>query len=93
LKRHSLALFISLAICASQASASEQDLTDLDLATLMGMDVTLTSAARREQSSADAAAAVYVITREMIQRSGAMSIPEALRLAPGVQVARINSRV
>jgi iron complex outermembrane receptor protein len=92
LKRHSLALLISLATCVTQAAPREPDLTDLDLATLMSMDVTLTSASRREQSSADAAAAVYVITREEIQRSGATSIPEALRLAPGVQVARINSR-
>ena len=36
-------------------------------------------------------AAVYVITQEDIERSGATTIPEALRLAPGVEVARINS--
>ena len=36
-------------------------------------------------------AAVYVITAEDIRRSGATSIPDALRLAPGVDVARINS--
>ncbi|MFZ0704772.1 MAG: TonB-dependent receptor [Candidatus Korobacteraceae bacterium] len=36
-------------------------------------------------------AAIYVITQEMIQRSGATNIPEALRLAPGVEVARINA--
>ena len=36
-------------------------------------------------------AAIYVITGEDIRRSGATSIPEALRLAPGVEVARIDS--
>ena len=36
-------------------------------------------------------AAIYVITQEDIRRSGATSIPEALRLAPGVEVARITS--
>ena len=36
-------------------------------------------------------AAIYVITQDDIQRSGATSIPEALRLAPGVEVARITS--
>jgi outer membrane receptor for ferrienterochelin and colicin len=36
-------------------------------------------------------AAIYVITQEDIRRSGANSIPEALRLAPGVEVARITS--
>jgi iron complex outermembrane recepter protein len=83
---------ISLALAAAQASAAEQDLTDLDLATLMSMDVTVTAASRRAQSSSDAAAAVYVITREEIERSGATSLPEALRLAPGIEVARINTR-
>jgi iron complex outermembrane receptor protein len=36
-------------------------------------------------------AAIYVITGEDIRRSGATCIPEALRLAPGVEVARIDS--
>jgi iron complex outermembrane recepter protein len=36
-------------------------------------------------------AAVYVITGEDIRRSGATNIPEALRLAPGVEVARIDA--
>jgi len=35
--------------------------------------------------------AIYVITQEDIRRSGATSIPEALRLAPGVEVARVDS--
>ena len=35
--------------------------------------------------------AIYVITAEQIRRSGATSIPEALRLAPGVEVARIDA--
>src|SRR6266478_6458427 len=36
-------------------------------------------------------AAIYVITQEDIRRSGATSIPEALRLAPGVEVAQVDS--
>src|SRR6202034_2129542 len=36
-------------------------------------------------------AAITVITAEDIRRSGATSIPEALRLAPGVEVERIDS--
>jgi iron complex outermembrane recepter protein len=90
--RTSLLVLIPLLILASAPVTAEQDLTDLDLETLMGMDVAVTSATRREQASADAAAAVYVITREDIRRSGATSLPEVLRMAPGVQVARINTR-
>ena len=37
------------------------------------------------------AAAIYVITQDDIRRSGATNIPEALRLAPGVEVARITA--
>src|SRR5205807_3762746 len=36
------------------------------------------------------AAAIYVITGEDIRRSGATTIPAAIRLAPGVEVARID---
>ena len=47
------------------------------------------TASRKTQRLQDVAAAVFVITREDIERSGATSIPEALRMAPGVQVARL----
>ena len=40
---------------------------------------------------ADVVAAIYVLTGEDIRRSGASSVPEALRLAPGMQVARLNN--
>jgi iron complex outermembrane receptor protein len=36
-------------------------------------------------------AAVFVITQEDIRRSGKTSLPELLRLAPGVQVTRIDA--
>lgn len=49
----------------------------------------MTSAAKKEQSINDIPSAAYVITNEMIRRSGVRSIAEALALAPGVQVTRI----
>lgn len=55
------------------------------------MSIEITSASRREQRVEDVPAAVYVISRDEIRRSGMTSIPELLRLAPGVQVARINA--
>ena len=55
-------------------------------------NVQVTSVSRKEQRASEAAAAVHVITEEDIRRSGARSIPEALRLAPNLQVARANSR-
>jgi len=51
-------------------------------------NVEIISASKKPERISDIPAAVFVITREDIRRSGVTSIPEALRLAPGVQVAR-----
>ena len=57
------------------------------------MNTQVVSASKKQQRLADTAASVFVITREMIRRSGLTSVPELLRLAPGVEVARVdNSR-
>ena len=67
---------------------SVPDVTTLSLEDLMNLQVT--SVSKRTQKVADAAAAIFVITQEDIRRSGATSIPEALRMVPGVEVARID---
>ena len=51
----------------------------------------MTSAARKPQSLRTTAAAVFVITSEDIRRSGIRLMPDLLRLAPGVQVSRLDS--
>lgn len=66
-----------------------QDLTGLTLEQLA--DIEITSVSRRPEQLSSAAAAVYVITREDIRRSGAASLPEVLRLAPNLQVQRVGS--
>ena len=48
------------------------------------------SLSKKKENAFDAASATYVLSSEDIRRSGATSIPEALRLVPGVQVARMN---
>ncbi|MGH7497939.1 MAG: TonB-dependent receptor plug domain-containing protein [Gemmatimonadales bacterium] len=66
--------------------------------TLGGLDldqlgrVQITSASRKPELISQAAAAIFVITRDDIRRSGSTSLPEALRLAPGLQVARVGTR-
>jgi len=52
---------------------------------------TVISASRVPEDVWEAPTAIYVISASDIERAGATSIPEALRLAPGVDVARINS--
>ena len=61
----------------------------LSLAELGNIEVT--SVSREPERVFKSTAAIYVITQEDIERSGAITIPEALRLAPGVEVARIDS--
>jgi iron complex outermembrane receptor protein len=52
------------------------------------MNMELTTAAKKPQPAYESASAVYVITQEDIRRSGAVNLPEALRMAPGIQVMR-----
>lgn len=71
-------------------SASGDSLADLSLEELA--DVEVTSVSRRAERLAEAAASIFVITRDDIRRSGATSLPEALRIAPNLQVARVDAR-
>lgn len=73
----------------SASLPSENELVLLSLEDLMTLEVT--SASRKAQSLADTAAAAFVITNEDIRRSGVTNIPDALRMVPGVTVARIDS--
>ncbi|MBI4659407.1 MAG: TonB-dependent receptor [Verrucomicrobia bacterium] len=74
---------------ARDSSIRPERLTELPLEQLMDIEVTTVS--RSPQKVSQSAAAVYVVTQEDIRRSGATSIAEALRMAPGVNVARIGS--
>lgn len=81
-----------LSISALSVTAQEHDdLGSLSVDDLMNVEVT--SVSRKAQKLADTAAAVFVITQEDIRRSGATSIPEVLRIVPGLEVARINGNV
>ncbi|HTQ78335.1 MAG TPA: TonB-dependent receptor [Burkholderiales bacterium] len=89
------ALFASVLIAALCAvaraqAADERGLGELSLEQLANIEVT--SVSRRPEKLQDAAASIYVITAEDIRRSGATTLPEALRLAPNLQVARVDSR-
>ena len=79
---------LSLILLAPLARGGAADLSTLSIEDLMEIEVT--SVSKRAQPLAEAAAAVYVITNEDIRRSGATSVAEALRLAPGLHVARID---
>jgi iron complex outermembrane recepter protein len=71
------------------AQLSFDHLADLSLEQLGNIRVT--SVSRRPERLLQAAASVFVITSEDIRRSGARSLPEALRLAPNLQVAQTGA--
>lgn len=86
-----LACLAATLLLATQASAAQppaSEIVELSLEDLMQVEVTTVS--KKPQALADVAAAAYVISQDDIRRSGARSIPEALRLAPGVDVARLS---
>lgn len=88
---HLLILLFGLVVgpAAAVAQTPPPDLSEVSIEDLMRIEIT--SAARKEQRAGDVAAAVFVITRDDIRRSGMTNIPDLLRLAPGVQVAQINA--
>jgi iron complex outermembrane receptor protein len=71
------------------AQKSKPDLSDISLDTLVNTEIT--SVSRKEEKLSRAAAAVFVISQEDIRRSGLNSIPELLRMVPGITVAQIDA--
>ena len=86
-----LFLFVVTACWAGDLPADEEILylKSLEIEELLRVEVT--SVAKKAQKLSEAPAAIFVITREDIRRSGATSIPEALRMVPGLEVAQIDA--
>ncbi len=77
------------ALAHSPGELATEALLDLSVEQLMHIPVT--TATRTVNALADTPAAVFVITAEDLRRTAVQSLPEALRLAPGLQVARVES--
>jgi iron complex outermembrane receptor protein len=89
-----LPIILSQAVVLGAAAATNEvvtpaELKRLSLEDLVNQDVTVVS--RRPEKLSTSPSAVQVITGEDIHRSGATSLPEALRLAPNLEVAQVNS--
>lgn len=88
--RSSIVLLLVSIMSTFHVAYADENTGNLDrLKALKEMKVT--SVSRQPEDPFDAAAAVYVITKEDIRRSGATKLPEILRLAPGLQVAQTGS--
>jgi iron complex outermembrane receptor protein len=80
-----------LAPCLAFGITNEEtvDLSHMSIDDLANIEIS--SVSKKKESLSAAAAAVFVITQEDIRRSGYTSVPEVLRLAPNLQVARIDA--
>jgi iron complex outermembrane receptor protein len=76
-------------VAAQEAYRSPEELKKLSVEELQDLDVT--SVSKYPERLFDAAAAITVLTQQDIERSGVTNIPDALRLVPGMDVARVDS--
>ena len=84
-----LGVLLVVSLPAAEPVPRDKNLGDLSLEELM--NETVTSVSKKEEKLTDAAAAVSVLTNDDLHRSGALTIMEALRLLPGVNVGQVNS--
>lgn len=91
-----MAILACTSLAAHQVTAAEPgafpnlaSLADLSLEQLSNIEVT--SVSKRPERLSQAPASIFVISSDDIRRSGARSLPEALRLAPNLHVARTSS--
>ena len=86
-------VFPAQAVAAQEvqtASLDEDDLSELTIEQLAQLPVR--SASKRDEPLSAAPTALFVITGEEIEASSALSLPEALRLAPNLNVQQIDAR-
>jgi iron complex outermembrane recepter protein len=77
------------AACLELGAARADDLAGMSLQQLMNEPIT--SVSKRSTRLSESAAAIAVVTQEDIRRLGITSLPDALRLVPGLDVAQVSS--
>ncbi|OQW41689.1 MAG: hypothetical protein A4S08_02270 [Proteobacteria bacterium SG_bin4] len=82
-------LITASSLAVAQNKPADNQFLNLSIEELMNVKVTTVS--RTPQKLTEVASAIFVITQDDIRRSGATSIPDALRMAPGVQVERVGT--
>src|SRR5260370_1123457 len=87
-----LSVLVTCSVLAQEPAKpteSPHTLAGLDLEALMNIEIT--SVSRRPEPLSDATASIFVITSDDIRRSGVTNLPEALRLAPALDVVQVNA--
>src|SRR5579872_306869 len=94
-RRMLMITFLSLAVAYAHAETEEPDPTSRNPAKQLTLEqlsnVEVTSVSKEPEQVWKTPAAIYVITHDQIEHSGVTNIPDALRLAPGVEVAQVDS--
>jgi len=86
-----ISIAIAFGLAASQAWADTPSLEDLSRLSIDDLaNLSVTSVSKQAQPLSDAPAAIFVIDRDDIHRSGAVTLPEILRLAPNLEVAQVS---
>lgn len=80
---------LAIPLFSMAVNANATDLLELGFEDLLNVEVT--AASKAPTRLMETAAAVSVISREDIRRSGASSVPELLRMVPGVHVAQFDA--
>lgn len=83
-----LAPWPAAAETVSESTTIVPELINLSLESLM--DIEVTSVTKSPQKLSESAAAIFVLTQEDIRRSGMTTIPELLRMVPGLNVAQVD---
>lgn len=73
------------------STAAQESLSSLDLEFLMAEDVQATSVMKRAQSTFTTPAALYVLSKDDIRASGALTVAESLKLVPGIEVRQLDN--
>jgi iron complex outermembrane recepter protein len=87
-------LAVALALVSLHASdvagnSTKKNIADLSIEELMNESIT--SVSKKETTLLRSAAAIAVVTHEDVRRLGITTLPEALRIVPGLDVARVNA--
>src|SRR6202790_3521770 len=90
LRRHYLSLLFAIFVTVpAWPQQKPVDLTGRSMEDLMNIEVT--SVSKKGEKLSRTAAAIFVITQEDIRRSGAINIPDLLRIVPGLDVSQIDA--
>ncbi len=88
--KHNYFVLAGLSCLMASTFANAQDrFLDLDLKDVLELEIT--SVSKKPQTVSKAAAAVFIITGDDIRRMGVQTLPDALRMAPGIEVAQISA--